>query len=50
MPLAVGFKNYQMEVYMKIIDASTRSRLQTLKWIQEIEIANSKKLEKPKTK
>ena len=48
-PDASGFKAYQMEVYMKIIVASTRSFRDILKWIQEIEIAKLRKLEKPNT-
>ena len=47
-PLAGGFKNYQMEVYTKVIVESKRSCLQILKWIQEIENVKLKKLENPK--
>ena len=48
-PTASGFKAYQLQVYTKVIAASKRSSLHTLKWIQRIETAKLKKLEKPKT-
>ena len=46
---ASGFKAYQLQVYTKVLAASKRSSLHTLRWIQEIETAKLKKLEKPKT-
>ena len=48
-PTASGFKAYQLQVYTKVLAASKRSSLHTLRWIQEIETAKLKKLEKPKT-
>ena len=48
-PSVFGFKAYKKDDYRKILVASTRSFLHTLKWIYEIEIAKLKKLEKPKT-
>ena len=47
--LAGGFKNYQMEIYTKIIAASKRLSQETLTWIQEIETAELRHLENPKT-
>ena len=48
-PTASGFKAYHLQVYTKVLAASKRSPLHTLRWIQEIETAKLKKLEKPKT-
>ena len=48
-PTASGFKAYQLQVYTKVLAASKRSSLHTLKWIQQIETAKLKKLERPKT-
>ena len=48
-PTASGFKAYQLQVYTQVLAASKRSSLHTLRWIQQIETAKLKKLEKPKT-
>ena len=48
-PAASGFKAYQLQVYTKVLAASKRSSLHTLKWIQQIETAKLKKLERLKT-
>ena len=47
-PIASGFKAYQLQVYTKILAASKRSSRHTLRWIQQIETAKLKKLENQK--
>ena len=48
-PIASGFKAYQLQVYTKILAASKRSSRHTLRWIQQIETAKLKKLENQNT-
>ena len=45
-PSASGFKNYQLDVYTKILASSKRSSRRTLRWIQQVEIAKLSRLER----
>ena len=47
-PNASGFKNYQLDVYTKVIAVSKRSAARMLRWIQQGETATLEQLERPR--